>query len=573
MTPGGALDAALAAARQTAAAEGHAFVGTEHLLAALLAAPDGLAAMLLSRAGQDLPTFRAELLRGMRKSGGPAADPETIPTSRQAARVLERAREGAGDESALLAALLSTGGGRIPRLLPPDSAAHQAVLAAVGGAPKAAAQPSAEPRKRPRSDSAADDRPPKGRGEPEAAQRPVRERRTEAPSGRKDARSRTEPARRREEPALPPATAEEAASRPIVRSLREPARRRIPWTLLLLLAVPVSIGLELAHAPDAVVFASACVAVLPLAGLMGTATEALAERAGPTIGGLLNATFGNAAELIIAVAALNRGLVDLVKASITGSILGNLLLILGLSCVAAGTGRETVRFSRTNAGMSSAMLALAVVGLVFPALFHSAHPGNLPAELHLSEIVAGILIATYGFSLLFSLRTHRSLLGCPSVHSEEGASWSLTKAWVVLGLATVAIAVESEILVRTVEGVTRSLGLSELFLGLIVVPVIGNAAEHASAVLAARRGQMDLAFQIALGSSTQIALLVAPLLVYIGLLVGTSMNLVLPVFEVLALGVSTVVIAIITLDGETHWFEGVQLLAVYGLIATAAYFI
>jgi Ca2+:H+ antiporter len=337
--------------------------------------------------------------------------------------------------------------------------------------------------------------------------------------------------------------------------------------------VPASVVLARLDAPAIAVFLTACIGVLPLAALMGEATEALAERTGPTIGGLLNATFGNAAELIIALAALRAGLVDLVKASITGSILGNLLLILGLSCVAAGSGRTIVRFSRTNAGMSAAMLALAVIGLVFPALFHAVPGGpDLAAELRLSELVAGILVVTYGLSLVFSLKTHRALFG-GGAHPETEPRWKVGPAVAVLAVATAGVVIESEILVHAVEGVTAQLGLSEAFLGLVIIPLIGNAAEHATAVVVARKGHMDLALQIALGSSTQIALLVAPLLVFAGVAMGVGMNLVFPVFEVLALAVSTLVIAIITLDGETHWFEGVQLLAVYLLLAGAAYFI
>lgn len=350
--------------------------------------------------------------------------------------------------------------------------------------------------------------------------------------------------------------------------------RRIPWRYILLGAVPLSLALSYWEADARWVFGVACLAVLPLAGLMGDATEHIAQRTGPTVGGLLNATFGNAAELIIAIVALRAGLVDLVKASITGSILGNLLLILGLSLVAGGLRRPELRFNRTGAGMSAAMLALAVAALVFPALFHALHPeaAARATELYLSEVVAVILLATYGFSLLFSLRTHRRMFsGEP--HPIEGPSWSITRAVVTLGLATAGVAVESEILVHAAEEVTHGLGLSPLFLGLIIIPIIGNAAEHAAAVVFAHKGQMDLAIQIALGSSTQIALLVAPVLVFAGLLLGQQMDLVFRPFEVMALGLATVVIAIITLDGESHWFEGVQLLALYGLVGAAAFFL
>jgi Ca2+:H+ antiporter len=356
----------------------------------------------------------------------------------------------------------------------------------------------------------------------------------------------------------------------------QPRRRRFSWRTVLLVAVPVSVVLAWLDQPPVLVFILSCLGVLPLAGYMGEATEHLAAKTGPTVGGLLNATFGNAAELIIAIVALRAGLVELVKASVTGSILGNLLLILGLSLLAAGTGtgRSEIRFNRTSAGMSSAMLALAVVGLVFPALFHSLHPeaAARATELYMSEWVAGILIATYAFSLLFTLRTHKRLFG-GEPHPTEGPVWSTGRAVLVLGLATVGVAVESEILVHATEAVTQSLGLSEVFLGLIVIPLIGNAAEHAAAVVVARKGQVDLALQIALGSSTQIALLVAPVLVFAGLLMGQGMNLVFSPFEVLALGLATGVAAILTLDGESHWFEGVQLLAVYAMVGVAAFFV
>jgi len=351
--------------------------------------------------------------------------------------------------------------------------------------------------------------------------------------------------------------------------------RRVPWRLLLLAAVPVSIVLGyLVHAPAVWVFGTACIGVLPLAGYMGEATEHLAHRTGPTIGGLLNATFGNAAELIIALVALRAGLVELVKASITGSILGNLLLILGLALIAAGTRKTEVRFNRTSAGMSAGMLALSVVALVFPALFHAVHPEAAArlSELHMSEAVAGILIFTYGCSLLFTLRTHRFLLG-GEAHPMDGPVWGPGKAVAVLAAATVGVAIESELLVHAATEATEALGLSSVFLGLIVIPIIGNAAEHAAAVVLSRKGQIDLGLQIALGSSAQVALLVAPLLVFAGLFMGQEMNLVFQPFEVLALGMATMVTAIITLDGESHWFEGVQLLAVYGMVAVGAFFL
>jgi Ca2+:H+ antiporter len=322
------------------------------------------------------------------------------------------------------------------------------------------------------------------------------------------------------------------------------------------------------------VFITACLGVLPLAGAMGEATEHLAHRTGPTIGGLLNATFGNAAELIIAIVALRAGLVDLVKASITGSILGNLLLIMGLAIVAGGVNRQELRFNRTSAGLSAGMLCCAVVALVFPALYHAVHSGGAAelSELRMSEAVAVILLITYGCSLFFTLRTHRSMFGAEA-HPTDGPVWPAGKAVAVLAAATVGVAVESELLVHAATEATEAVGLSPVFLGLIVIPIIGNAAEHAAAVMLARKGQIDLGLQIALGSSTQIALLVAPILVFAGLFFGSGMDLVFRPFEVVALGLSTLLTAIILLDGETHWFEGVQLLAVYGMVAVGAYFL
>ena len=362
-------------------------------------------------------------------------------------------------------------------------------------------------------------------------------------------------------------------------SRRRPAgghsSRRLSWRLLLLLALPASILLQYVfHAPALAVFITACIGVLPLAGYMGEATEHLAHRTGPTIGGLLNATFGNAAELIISIVALQAGLVSLVKASITGSILGNLLLILGLAVVAGGLRRSELRFNRTTAGMSAGMLTLAVVALVLPALFHVLHPEKSArlSELRMSEAVAVILLITYGLSLLFSLKTHRRLFSAEAGPT-EGSSWGVGKATLILALATVGVAVESELLVHAVTEAGHTLGLTEVFLGLIIIPIIGNAAEHATAVVVARKGKMDLALQIALGSSTQIALLVAPSLVFCGVIMGQNMDLVFTPFEVMALGLATIVTAIITLDGESHWFEGVQLLAVYGMIAVGAFFL
>ena len=384
----------------------------------------------------------------------------------------------------------------------------------------------------------------------------------------------------------------EAEERPVERvpSLGKLAPKPKPplWRTLLLLAVPASIALRYFHASPVLVFVTACLAVLPLAGLMGEATEHIAARTGPTIGGLLNATFGNAAELIIAIMGLRAAaealttapekvatFVSVVKASITGSIIGNLLLILGLAFVAGGLKRPVLRFNRTSTGMSAGMLFLSVVSLVLPALYHNLHRADVTLgadERTISLEIGAVLLLTYAASLLFTLRTHSSLLG-GEAHPVEGPTWSIRKSALILALATAGVAVESELLVHGIGEVSSAWGLSAMFLGLIVVPIIGNAAEHASAVVFARKGQMDLSLQICLGSSTQVALLVAPILVFVGVAMGVPMDLVFTPFEVLVLALSTVTAAVLTLDGESHWFEGVQLLALYVMVGIAAFFI
>lgn len=552
------LDQAVANATDLAASHRHNFVGTEHLLAGLLQESDGFAATLLSKAGLDLTVVRAGLMEGLRQA--PETEPPIRPSvSRFAERALESAKasavaagRGAVEERDLLQVLIAQPKGRMAQLLKGDGKALVALRSALGSPVVTKPERKATERPEPKPKS-----PPQG---------------PKAPRPPREARAVPKPPVAPARPARGTEVLEERDPRPL-RIARPDPPKPFQWSLLLLLAVPASIILNLINAAPVVVFATACVAVLPLAGLMGDATESLAERTGPTIGGLLNATFGNAAELIIAIMALRAGLVDLVKASITGSILGNLLLILGLSFIAAGSRSPIVKFSRSNAGMSAAMLALAVIGLVYPALFHAVHgPPNQTAELYLSEAVSVVLIVTYGLSLLFSLKTHRALFGGGD-HPAIEPRWAWKPAVLILLLATVGIGVESEILVHTVQSVTATFGLSQTFVGLVIIPIIGNAAEHATAIVVARKGQIDLALQIALGSSTQVALLIAPVLVFVGLAFGTGMNLVFPVFDVAALAVSTIVIAIITLDGETHWFEGAQLLAVYAMMAAAAFFI
>lgn len=535
-------------ARRAATAANHAFVGTEHLLAAALTEADGVAAQALVTAGVSLDELSEELLIGLPTAEAGAATPP--PMSRFAERAVEEAERADGN---LLAVLLRAPRGRVASVLGRRGVDLQELRKAVdpGRPPK---QPKPQQQKQPRAEKSA---PEPRRGKQDRRPAPAI-----APPIDED-KPRTE---RR----LPPHLDK---SRPKAKH----DKRRFSPTLILLLAIPASIVLNWQHASQLLVFITACLGVLPLAGLMGEATEQIAEQTGPTIGGLLNATFGNAAELIIAIVALRAGLVDLVKASITGSILGNLLLILGLSLVAGGSRSPILKFNRTSAGMSSAMLALAVAGLIFPALFHSIHPGSTSGlaltELQLSEVVAIILAVTYGLSLLFSLHTHKTIFGVDPNATPDGATWGMGFAVLVLALATAGVVVESELLVHAVEGVTSTLGLSQTFLGLIIIPIIGNAAEHATAVVVARAGKTDLALQIALGSSTQVALLVAPLLVLGGLVLHVPVNLVFTPLEVVALAVATIVVSIITLDGESHWFEGAQLLALYGMVGAAAFFL
>jgi Ca2+:H+ antiporter len=557
-------------ARNAAAVAGHAFVGTEHLLAALLVREAGPAARASLAAGMEPQGLIDELVSGL-KAAEPGADgpPPLSGFAERAIQDAERlAKDGRDAEVALLDALMRSPRGRIASILGRRGVKPSALRT---DAP-APAEPTPAPTAKPPGNA-----PPK----PERPPRPAREK---APKGERSRGDRSEagtPAGRGPKPSPPPPDARlpEPDRPPQLPPHLRKKPRKFKWSLLLLVMIPTSVVLNATDAPAVWTFVTACLGVLPLAGLMGTATEQLSERTGPTIGGLLNATFGNAAELIIAIVALRAGLVDLVKASITGSILGNLLLILGLSLVAAGTKSPTFRFNRTSAGMSAAMLALAVVGLVFPAIFHGLHPETGEAarlaltELRLSEAVAVILAITYGGSLLFSLWTHKTLFGGDPRATPHGPTWSIGRAVLVLAVATAGVVLESEILVHAVEGVTAGLGLSEMFLGLIIIPIIGNAAEHATAIIVARKGQTDLALQIALGSSTQVALLVAPLLVLAGLILGQPMNLVFTPFEVAAVAMSTVVVSIITLDGESHWFEGVQLLAVYGMVAAAAFFL
>ena len=331
------------------------------------------------------------------------------------------------------------------------------------------------------------------------------------------------------------------------------------------------------------VFLLAALSIVPLAGYMGRATERLAEHVGAGLGGLLNATFGNAAELIIAILALRAGLQDVVKASLTGSIIGNILLVFGLSALLGGLRHPPLqRFNRTAASLGATMLVLSAIGLVIPALFHAvAGDGFVRVERNLSLDISFVLILTYVLSLVFTLRTHAHLYlgaahaahGGGEEEREKGRA-SAARALGLLALSAAAVGFMSEMMVGSLEQAAHELGMTEVFVGVILVALVGNAAEHSTAVLVALKDKMDLAVNIAVGSSIQIALFVAPLLVFISYFVGPSpMDLRFTSLEVVAVALSVGIMALVSLDGESHWMEGVQLIAVYVMLGIAFFFL
>ena len=355
------------------------------------------------------------------------------------------------------------------------------------------------------------------------------------------------------------------------------------WPYLLAPLIPLAVALDLAGVPATVVFAASALGIIPTAALMGRATEELAARSGPGIGGLLNVTFGNAPELIIALFALGQGLQEVVKASIVGSIIGNILLVLGAAMLAGGLGRERQTFSRTGASVQASMLLLAAAALLMPAIFELVEGKGLPnpgAEIvnygstveHLSLAVAVVLIATYVLGLVFSLKTHRALFN-PEYGDEDSWGWSTRTSVLALAIAGVLVGVMSEVLVSSISEASRSVGLSEFFIGVIVVAIVGNAAEHWVAVLVAMKNKMDLAVNVAIGSSAQVALFVAPVLVIASFFLGPHpLALVFNGFELGAVLLAVLIANYVTQDGESTWFEGVQLLAVYLVFGIAFYY-
>jgi Ca2+:H+ antiporter len=346
---------------------------------------------------------------------------------------------------------------------------------------------------------------------------------------------------------------------------------------LLLLAIPLAVGLHFAHAAPLLVFVAAAVAIIPLAGVLGEATEKLSAHSGPLIGGFLNATMGNATELIIAFFALRAGHIEVVKASLSGSIIGNMLLVLGLSLLVGGIGREKQTFSRTAAGVNSTMLFIAVAGFVLPAVFDLAVYGTLSAQnetiQRLSLWTSGVLMLIYFISFIFVMKTHKALFVAEHAPAGDVAKGSVKAAVTSLVIATAFIGWIAEIMVGEISAVTQSLGMTELFIGVIVVAIVGNAAEHSTAILVARKNQMDLAITIAVGSSTQIALFVGPLLVFLSMIVGKPMSLVFNAFELAAVALSVFIVEMISQDGESNWFEGAMLLALYVIIGICFYFV
>jgi Ca2+:H+ antiporter len=348
------------------------------------------------------------------------------------------------------------------------------------------------------------------------------------------------------------------------------------WLLIL---VPVAIGLEyLAPERHLYVFVAAALAILPLAGWMGRATEALAERSGEGVGGLLNATFGNAAELIIALAALRAGLHDVVKASIAGSIVGNILLVLGAAMLAGGLRYPEQHFNASGARSQATLLTLAAIALILPAAYKAASSVHLPGGLGLLSVsISVVLLAVYALFLVFSLVTHKALFSGSFASGHDAAhlaSWSTARATAVLATATVLVAWISEILVGAIEPTAHEFGLSNVFVGVFVVAILGNAAEHATAVSAALKNRMDLSLSIAIGSSVQVALFVAPVLVLASLVIGPApMDLVFSAGLVLTVLLSVLITGQVAGDGRSDWLKGVQLLAVYIILGLAFFFV
>jgi len=348
------------------------------------------------------------------------------------------------------------------------------------------------------------------------------------------------------------------------------------WQWVMLAFVPVSILLNVFHAPPVWVFLTACLAIVPLAGAMGAATEELAKYRGQAIGGLMNATFGNATELIIAIVAVINGEVDVVRASLIGSIVGNLLLVLGLSALLGGLKFKEQKFSKDAAGTHSSMMTIAVISLLVPAIFVRSVPHLHEADIrvqNLSLCVAGVLIALYIGGLVFALWTHQSAFMPQEEEEHEPPTLKQSTAIWILLASTVAIAFESEMLVHSITPVVHALHMSKFFLGIIVIPIIGNAAEHSTAIVTAMKNKMDISLNIAVSSATQIAMFVAPVIIFVSAATAFHVSILFSNVELITVVVAVVIAGQVTRDGKTNWLEGAQLLAVYIIIALAFFFI
>src|ERR1044072_868539 len=357
---------------------------------------------------------------------------------------------------------------------------------------------------------------------------------------------------------------------------------------LLLIFAPISFLLDQLDSNATLIFIVSIISLIPLAKLIGDSTEHLASHYGSTIGSLLNVTCGNAAEIIIGTIAISAGLIDLVKASIIGAILGNIMLIFGLSMIVGGFRHKEQSFNRENAGLQSSMIFLSIIGLAIPTLLaitafqpHSVN-GELQIQL-LSDALAIILLGVYIAGIIFTFVTHKYLFTSPS-HSNENENnntlsslnlkhWSKKKSFLILGLSMLGVVVVSEVLVGSVEETGEKLGFGEMFVGAVIVGIVGNAAEHSSAILLARKGKIDLSIGIAAGSGTQIALFVVPVLVFAGIALGQPFTLEFTIYELVTLFLAAIILNLIAHDGKSNWFEGVMLTAVYLIIALGFYFI
>jgi Ca2+:H+ antiporter len=354
--------------------------------------------------------------------------------------------------------------------------------------------------------------------------------------------------------------------------------RKDPFSILLL-AVPLAVIAGVAGWNPLLVFALSSIGVIPLAHYIGESTDSLAHFTGPKLGGLLNATLGNAAELIITIFAIREGLLDLVKASITGSIIGNLLLVLGMSFLLGGLRNGVQSFNRQQATNHAILLFLSIVALVIPSLFSHTIEGTSEGGLKVEALslgVAGIMILLYALGLIFNFRSSKSVLVAKTSQPNNGGAhpvWPLRVALIVLAISTVGVAYLSELLVGAVEPIVINYGISEFFLGIILIPLIGNVAEHIVAVQVALKNKMDLSVEISLASSLQIALFVAPVLVFISLLMGNPLTLIFNQFELLALIAAVLIAGLVSIDGESNWLEGAELIAVYLILALAFFFI